>query len=206
MHVLLIDRDGAAREALGAAIRGSIMGVRLEVACTLEDALSRAAANPPFELAILHAWARCHVQSALRRLHDAFPGLPVLVLSADDPDEKVIGAIRAGAAGYATRALEGAALASVVRFVAEGGTYVPPRVIRNVVLAAREADGHRLSERQVEVLRLVARGFNNKEIARELAITEGTVKQHVHHVCSLFGVSSRMDALRRASQRGMRFD
>lgn len=207
MRILVIEGDRAEGGGISTLIRTSVAGGELEVLPTLQDALWKLTTTREFHFAVLYRENSDHSgSSAVKRLREQVPDLRVLVVSSDDSDDRVIGAMVAGAAGYVATTLGPSAFAAAVRFVAEGGTYVPPKVIEKALAPRPSMDRYPLSDRQVDVLRLVAKGLANKEIARTLSITEGTVKQHMHHVCSMLGVSSRADALQKATQRGIRFD
>ena len=209
MHLLLVDGHPMALDSLGALAKGSFAGAFVDSAGGLSEAIEKARGAPRVDLVLLDPrLPGCAGIDALLRLRTEFPGLRVLVVSADEDGERVLAAMEAGAAGYALKTLKLPELAAVIRFVAEGGTYVPPKVLRDVVSrpATREHRGRRPTGRQVEVLKLVAKGLANKEIARTLAISEGTVKQHMHDVCTMFGVSSRLEALGAATRFGIRLD
>lgn len=209
MNLLLIDGQPARLDAVGALVKGSFAGAAMVAASDLGEALEKARWAPRFDLAVLDpGLPGCSGNDALLCLRREFPALRILVISSNDGLDGVIEALQAGAAGYALRTLQTLELAAVIRFVAEGGMYVPPGVLADAVTRT-PAGGHhdrRPTGRQIEVLRLVAKGLGNKQIARTLAITEGTVKQHMHHLCTMFGVSTRRDALGAAARHGVRLD
>ena len=123
----------------------------------------------------------------------------VLVLTAYANDEQIDAVLRAGARGYL---LKGAALEEIeraIRVVARGETWIDPRVAARVVALARAP---RLSPREREVLRLVAGGRSNKEIAAALHITERTVKFHVTSIFNKLGAENRTQAVALARERG----
>jgi DNA-binding NarL/FixJ family response regulator len=131
----------------------------------------------------------------------------VLVLTTFHLDEYVIAALRAGASGFLLKDVEAAKLAEAIRVIAAGKAIVDPAVTRRLLdqftrqpPARKETDEDgpardRLGEltgRELDVLRLVARGLSNAEIAAELVITETTVKTHVHHLLTKLGVRDRV--------------
>jgi DNA-binding NarL/FixJ family response regulator len=142
------------------------------------------------------------LMEALRR--DA-PSARVLVLSAFDDDEYVFGMLAAGAAGYALKDERLATLVEAVRAVARGETWLSPRVATKVARRAvgdRDDEENPLTEREQEVLRLMAQGQENAAIAAELVIAERTVKFHVGNIYAKLGVTSRTAAVVEALKRG----
>lgn len=133
---------------------------------------------------------------------DVIPHLTarVLVLTAYSTDEQIDAVLRAGARGYL---LKGAAIDEIeraIRAVAEGETYIERRVASRVIALSRAP---RLSPREREVLRLVAAGRANKEIASELKVTERTVKFHVTAIFNKLGADNRAQAVTIAHERGL---
>ena len=135
---------------------------------------------------------------AARRIREASPSSKVIVLTSYPDDATVLPALEAGAAGYLLKDVEPQELADGVRRVHRGESLlhpaVAPRVIREAVgpgtTSAREA----LTPRELDVLRLLARGLPNKLIARELGIAERTVKTHVSSILAKLGVTDRTQA------------
>ena len=133
----------------------------------------------------------------------------VLVLTTFDLDEVVYDALRAGASGFLLKDAPEERLTSAIRVVADGGSLFAPSVTRRLIeeFAKRDhappvsLDG--LTEREAEVLRLVARGLSNTEIAAELFITENTVKTHVARVLMKLGLRDRVQAVVLAYESGM---
>ena len=132
---------------------------------------------------------------ATRRVLAADPDLRVVVLTSFSDRERVADALDAGAVGYQLKDCEPADLLAAVRAAAAGHVPIDPRVARVLLPGAaprRPQDG--LSPREVEVLRLVARGLANKQVARALGITERTVKAHLGRVFRQIGVADRTSA------------
>jgi DNA-binding NarL/FixJ family response regulator len=142
---------------------------------------------------------------ALPALIAAKPDLAVLVFTAYDTEERVLGALRAGAKGYLLKGASAEEIGRAVRLVAAGGSYLEPRVATQVIaqVQAPRRDALRLSEREREVLRLVADGMATKQVARSLGITERTVKFHVNSIFHKLGADSRAQAVALAVQRGL---
>jgi DNA-binding NarL/FixJ family response regulator len=129
-----------------------------------------------------------------------FPDAPILILSTHSSEEEIYRAMQSGARGYVVKNIVREELLRAVREVYRGGKYLDPLVASHLA----ERSSHRpLSSREVDVLRLVARGFANKEIATTLNIAEVTVKLHVSHVLEKLGVNDRTQAATAALQRGI---
>ncbi len=131
----------------------------------------------------------------VRRLRAAHPAVKVIVLTSYAGEDSVLPAVRAGVAGYLLKDVGPAELADAVRAVHAGGASLDPGVAATVlrdVSAPRPADA--LTPREREVLRLIARGRSNRLIARDLALSEKTVKAHVSAVLAKLGVTDRTQA------------
>jgi NarL family two-component system response regulator LiaR len=134
---------------------------------------------------------------AMRTLHLRRPEARVIVLTSFLDDDKLLPALRAGAAGYLLKNVQPQELARAVRAAAAGEALIDPVVAARLVAAlATRAEEPRpsLTPRETEVLELLGRGLANKRIARELGIAEKTVKTHVTHVLRKLGVSDRTQA------------
>jgi len=129
-----------------------------------------------------------------------FPDARILMLSTHSGEEEIYRAMQAGARGYVLKSIVREELLRAIREVYEGRQYLDPVV--EPLLAQRE--GHRsLTNRELEVLRLVAKGLGNKEVAAALNIAEVTVKLHVSHVFDKLNVKDRTEAATAALQRGI---
>lgn len=143
--------------------------------------------------------------AAIPHLLAASPESGILVFSAYDTDERVFGAIRAGAKGYLLKGATSAEIARAVQAMSEGESYLEPRIAAKLV--AEVSAPHRfaglLTDRQRAVLRLIAAGLSNKQISRSLAISERTVKFHVTSILGKLQVENRAQAVATAVQRGL---
>ena len=143
---------------------------------------------------------------AIRELTRRGARAKVLVLTTYDTDSDTLPAIEAGATGYLLKDAPRDELFTAVRAAAEGRTVLSPAVASRLVSAVRTpgaAGNEPLSAREREVLALVARGTSNREIARELFISEATVKTHLTHLYAKLGVNDRVAAVATAYQRGI---
>jgi DNA-binding NarL/FixJ family response regulator len=145
----------------------------------------------------------------LRKVHEKQPDQKFLALSVSDAAEDVIGVIRAGARGYVTKSINGDELVDAIRRVAEGDAVFSPRLAGFVLdafsgaidVASVDEDLDRLSQREREVLRLIARGYAYKEVAKELFISIKTVETHVSSVLRKLQLSNRHQLTRWATDR-----
>lgn len=151
--------------------------------------------------------------TATRELMIAHPDAKVVILTTFDDDEYVFDGIRAGALGYLLKALSGEELAEAIRTVAAGGALIEPSVARKVMAEfartshpapdAGEKLVDPLSEREIDVLRLLAHGLSNREIAGQLFLAEGTVKNYVSTAMHKLSVRDRTQAALRAKELGL---
>ncbi|HEY2382298.1 MAG TPA: response regulator transcription factor [Terriglobia bacterium] len=138
---------------------------------------------------------------AISAIRGEFPEARILVLTTYDGDENVFRALEAGAKGYLLKDCSTADLLTAVRKIHAGGTHVSERAAAQ--LAERTMKGAVLSPRELEVLKLIAGGRSNKEIASLLFISEGTVKTHVISIHEKLGVSGRTESVVAAIKRGI---
>ncbi|MCX6465101.1 MAG: response regulator transcription factor, partial [Pseudonocardiales bacterium] len=151
--------------------------------------------------------------AATRRLRAEQPGVRVIALTTFDDDADVFAALRAGAVGYLLKDVASARLVEAVLAAARGESVLQPSVAAKVVARVAElpdAPAPRpqplvvpLSQRELDVLRLLARGHSNREIAAGLFLAEGTVKNHVTTVLAKLGVRDRTQAALRGSALGL---
>jgi NarL family two-component system response regulator LiaR len=141
---------------------------------------------------------------AMRRLRERVPAARVIVLTSFLDDDRLLPAIRAGAAGYLLKNAQPQELARAIRTANDGEALIDPAVAARLVeaLASGKQDDRydELTPREREVLELIGRGFSNKRIAQELGAAEKTVKNHVSHVLAKLGVADRTQAALYASR------
>jgi two-component system, NarL family, response regulator LiaR len=135
---------------------------------------------------------------AIRLIQAARPSTKVIVLTSFAEDDKVLQAVKAGAAGYLLKDMEPREIAEGIRRVARGQGLLHPAVtaklMHEVAQGGRDSVADLLTARELEVLRLLARGLPNKAIARELTVTEKTVKTHVSNILAKLQVADRTQA------------
>lgn len=147
---------------------------------------------------------------ATRQIRDNFSGIRVLILTTYDFDEWVFDAIRSGAAGYILKDSPRDLLVEAIKGVVEGKSYLDPAVTGKLFEHLRRSApapdlelASSLSERELDVLRLLARGLSNTDIAQRLYLSEGTVKNYVSSLLSKLGVSDRTQAAVLALRAGL---
>ncbi|SHN81586.1 two component transcriptional regulator, LuxR family [Geodermatophilus obscurus] len=208
VRVLVVDDQALFREALV-----TLLGARPEVEVVGEagdgqQALERAAAlQPDVVLMDLHMPVLDGIATT-RRLRVEQPGVRVLALTTFDDDEDVFAALRAGALGYLLKDVSADRLVEAVLSAARGESVLQPSVAAKVVARFAQLDDTPrgrpqplvvpLSDRELDVLRLLADGRSNREIATALFLAEGTVKNHVTNVLGKLGARDRTQAALRA--------
>lgn len=196
--------------------------LELEPQCTvhtagrLAEALRILRTEGPFDLVLfdlkLPDTAGVEGLMAVRSQH---PDSPVAVVSAEVDAPMIVRCLDLGALGFIPKTLPHEAIRSALRIVASGCAYVPPQVLANEPTLRLRADATvrssdprhlGLTDRQVDVLRLILRGLPNKLICRQLALAEGTVKVHVSAVLRALGVRNRTQAVIAASRIGLKLN
>lgn len=213
MKVLVIDDHALFREGLKFLLRELDASLVIDEAGDCAGALERAAAGS-YELVLLDLnLPGLHGLDALAALRDAVPSAPTVVLSGEDDPELVRSAIRAGAMGFIPKSSTREVLIQALRLVFAGGVYLPPTALDTHTAAtpaaayetgADSAARLGLTPRQMDVLRCVIQGKPNKSIARELDISEGTVKAHLSAVMQALGARNRTEAVYAAAKMGLR--
>ena len=222
MKILLADDHALIRSGLRselAELGPDVAFVEAWDADTLRHAF---ATHPDLDLALVDlTMPGMRGAQTIAALRADYPTVPLIVLSAVDTGPEVRDVLRAGAAGFIPKAGMTKVMLQAIRLVLAGGQYLPPQLMQMLDGGAREADTGRaatqaetsrlpanpgalklLSPRQREVFGLLARGLSNKMIARQLDVTEGTVKTHVAAIFAVLNVHNRVAAIseaRRAS-------
>ena len=214
IRVLLVDDQALFREGLRTLLGMQPGLVVVGEAANGEEALRLAAKLGPQVVLMDLRMPVLDGVTATRRLHEAQPDCRVIVLTTFDDDEYVFEGLRAGAVGYLLKDVPSEKLVEAIRAAAGGESFLQPSVAAKVVAEfARLAEqasakpaptlAEPLSERELEVLRLVARGASNKEIAGALFIAEGTVKNHLTSILGKLGARDRTQALLKAQELGL---
>jgi DNA-binding NarL/FixJ family response regulator len=146
---------------------------------------------------------------ATQKIRSSFPNVKILILTTYDDDEWLFDAIRAGAAGYLLKDTPADNLIKAIKGTIEGETYLDPNVagkVLNKVATQQQvtpASHIQMSEREMDVLQLLARGLTNADIARELYLSEGTVRNYTSAIFTKLGVNDRTQAVLAALRYGL---
>ncbi|MCG8351243.1 MAG: response regulator transcription factor [Chloroflexales bacterium] len=142
---------------------------------------------------------------ATRQIRVVAPHVRVLALTAYDNDPYIYGLLEAGATGYILKTAEGREIVRAVRATAAGQSVIDPTIAPRLIarMTQPSARGDILTDRELDVLRLAARGLTNKQIGSELAISDRTVQNHLANIYAKLGVASRTEAVTAALQRNL---
>ena len=209
VRLLVADDHPVVRDGLVAMLSTQPDFVVVGEAATGAEAVERAAAlTPDVVLLDLEMPGMDGVQ-ALRQIRAARPDAPVIVFTALDTDERILGAVQAGAQGYLLKGAPRDELFKAIRVVSEGGSLLQPVVASKLLQHISHQSDERassvdpLTDREMEVLALLAQGKTNKEIAATLFISERTVKFHVGSILGKLGAGNSTEAVTIAAQRGL---
>ncbi|MEV6623856.1 response regulator transcription factor [Amycolatopsis sp. NPDC051106] len=209
LRVVLADDQAVVREGL-VTLLGLLPGV--EVVGAAADglaALELVAEHHPDVVLVDLRMPRCDGVETTERIRAEHPGTEVVVLTTYADDESLLAALRAGARGFLTKDADAEAIARALRSAAAGQSTVDGELQRRLVEAATRSTPQRIKEiegltaREIEVLRLIAAGLSNTEIARTLVVSEATVKTHVNHLFTKARLRDRAQAVAFAYRTGI---
>jgi DNA-binding NarL/FixJ family response regulator len=204
IRVLVVDDHPVVRQGLVAVLGDQPDFVVAGSAGSAEEALALVAREHPDVVLLDLELPGLDGVEAIPRLLEASPEVRVLVFTAYDTDERVVGAIRAGAGGYLLKGASVEEIARAIRTVRGGGSYLEPRVATALLAQVRTPRRETaLTERERAVLRLVADGLPTKQIARSLGISERTVKFHITSIFRKLGAENRAQAVALAAERDL---
>jgi two-component system, NarL family, response regulator len=200
IRVIVVDDHTLMREGVAAVIARQPDMIVAGEAVNGEDAIALVEREQPDVLLLDLRMPKLNGVAVIERLCPKCPGLAIVVLSTYDTDDDIIRALRAGAKAYLLKDTPPGELADCVRAVHGGRNYVSAAIGAKLAAQATQTS---LTFRELDVIKLIARGCLNKEIADRLDITEGTVKSHTSALFSKLGVSNRTEAVREAVRRGL---
>jgi DNA-binding NarL/FixJ family response regulator len=194
IRVLLADDHGVVRDGL-ARLLGSVPDIEVVAAAADGDqAVELAREHRPDVVLMDLRMPGMDGSEATRRLLESEPAMNVVILTSFSERDEILGALDAGAIGYLLKDAEPDELIRGVRAAAQGDSPLDPKAARTLIGSRNAVQSHPLTDREQEVLQLVARGLPNKLIARELGISEKTVKAHLTTVFQRIGVTDRVQA------------
>ncbi|WP_293904828.1 response regulator transcription factor [Phenylobacterium sp.] len=205
---LICDDHAMMREALAGAVAIGWPQAQVSEAADFPGAWAAAASRPDLILSDLVMPGAGPVEG-IRRLREIAPDTPILVITGNEEDAVLLALFRLGIAGFAPKTSKSAIIEAAIRLVLAGGRYLPPRIVE---LAARQGPAAaaspskpvvRLTERQVDVLKLIALGQSNKEIARDLDLSPATIKAHAAAAIAALGAANRTEAVMKAREMGL---
>jgi len=201
LTVLIADDHPLVREALHQALAGERDMEVVAEAGDGEEAVKLASELKPDVAVMDIVMPKLNGIEATRKIKQIAPNIAILILTAYDDDEYVLGLLDAGAAGYLLKSARGRDLAGAIRAVKSGKSVLHPKIIAKLLKRAMIAPVEErkasdlLSKRESEVLRLVALGMSNKEIAGKLFLSQRTVKAHLTNIFNKLNVASRSEAI-----------
>jgi DNA-binding NarL/FixJ family response regulator len=218
MKILLVDDHSLITDALRLLMLDIDPAAEVHCAADADGSLALVDQHPDADLMLLDLGIPgASGTSALEALVAHSPDLKILVLSGQQDQRSVIRVLQLGAAGFVPKSMATDTLVSAIKFVLSGGVYIPADLLdestrgasmlglpeRGRDMMGRPASSRaRLTDRQEQVLELLARGAPIKVICRELSLSEGTVKTHVTAIYRAFGASNRTEALLAARKQG----
>jgi DNA-binding NarL/FixJ family response regulator len=205
VRVLMADDQALFRRGLFVLL-GSEPGIEVVAeAQDGEEAIARAAELAPDVVLLDVRMPRMDGIEAARRIRELLPSTKVLMLTVSDEEDDLYEAIKAGANGYLLKEVSVEDVAAAIHAVVQGQSFISPsmasKLLREFNALARQAAAREqlpapvLTPRELEVLRLVARGMSNKDVADHLFISENTVKNHVRNILEKLHLHSRMEAV-----------
>ena len=202
IRILVADDHPIVREGLVAVLATQSDFEVIGEAATGADAVGRAVDLQPDVVLLDLEMPEMDGVEATRRIREQAPEARVVVFTAFDRDEQILGALRAGAAGYLLKGAPRDDVFRAVRVAHAGGSLIEPVVASKLLRQVRD-DPDSLTDREREVLQLVAQGFPNRQIGKQLFISERTVKFHVSSLLAKFGAANRTEAVALARERGL---
>jgi DNA-binding NarL/FixJ family response regulator len=200
VKIILADDHALIRRGMRtelAALDAELTIVEAVDALTLRHALE---ANMDADLALIDVYMP-GMQGArsIADLHEAFPTVPLVALSGEEHLATVQAMLRAGAAGFIPKSGKPEVMLQAIRLVLAGGQYLPPLLLREATMTGQADDPDcwclALTPRQREIVSLLALGLSNKEIVKQLNLSEGTIKSHIATIFRILGVHNRTAAV-----------
>lgn len=212
IRVLLVDDQKLVRQGIKVLLESEPDIKVVGLAADGHEALALIAVDPPDVVLMDVRMPRMDGVTATREITARFPNVAVIILTTFDDDEYIFEGVRAGARGYLLKDIDSDEMAAAIRTVAQGNALIQSSITRKVLAEfrrlAQEPSGmpaqssllSPLTAREVDVLHALADGLSNQEIADQLVITEGTVKNHVSNLLGKLEVRDRTQAVLKAQE------
>lgn len=211
MKLILADDHTLFRDGLVLLLKAHCANCDIWEGDGLDAALAQAQAHPDADVALLDLHMPGMDVPGIRRFVELHPALPLIILTGAEEPQQIQDVLAAGASGFIPKSSTPAVMLSAIQLVLSGGTYIPPQLLSSASVSAhaptgstiRERAQTQLTDRQMQVLRLLAAGKPNKAICRELNIEEGTAKAHIAAIFRVLDVVNRTEAATVARETGL---
>ena len=209
IRVFIVEDHAIVREGISNLLELSEDVEVVGAAASAEEALAALPSARPDVLLLDMKLPKLSGVELMRQLRASAGLPPTLILTTFEDDDLLLDGLRAGAKGYLLKDVSLPQLLAAIREIAAGGTYINPAVTDRVLRAAgrtspaHDASATGLTERETHVLRLLAGGYSNREIAMALEVSEGTVKNHVSSILAKLGVRDRTRAVLKGLESGL---
>jgi DNA-binding NarL/FixJ family response regulator len=203
IHILIVDDHPVVRDGLRGMFAGEAGFEVIGEAANGLEAVSRAATYLPDVVLMDLRMPEMDGVSAIRAIRERGLGARVLVLTTFDTDSDVLPAIEAGATGYLMKDAPRQELLDAVTAAARGESVLSPGIVSRLLDQVRQPGKETVSQRELEVLQLIAVGATNRDVAERLFISEATVKTHLLHIYAKLGVNDRAAAVGAAFEQGL---
>jgi DNA-binding NarL/FixJ family response regulator len=197
IRILLVDDQDLFRQGLAALLELEEDLTIVAQAINGNAAIAQAAATQPDVILMDIRMPVCDGITATTAIHQQFPWMRILVLTTFDEDEYIWQSLQAGASGYLLKSTPSGQLATAIRTLYQGHSQLGPTIASKVFAQINQPttapidSDYRFSDRESEILGLLGKGLNNREIAQQLYLTEGTVKNHISRILAEMGMRDR---------------
>ena len=208
VKVLLVDDKEIFREGLAKLLQEQGHIEVVSQCSNGKEAIEKVRESEPDVVLMGSNISECDSKEATQQINESSPGVKVAMLTDSRDEEKLFSAIEDGATGYLLRDMKISDLVESIGRIGKGEVVVPPpltgKLVRKVILKTKEAEVKEgLSQRETEILKLLAKGDTNKEIAETLFITENTAKVHLKHILGKLQLRNRQHAAAYAVKQGL---